>query len=154
MMFVFKCVPFMGTAISTYETIAAAFEGDGKKCLSKLAQTGVGVAMDTAIIMSGGLSSLVTAPLQTAAMESGKIAGKKVIQSLVVREAGKLTTNVAVRGVAEYLAYKASDGSGGNRSGNSWNRVNSSQNQKSRNISRSWGEPRKYKGLDNFHSVN
>lgn len=119
-MFVFKCLPLVGTAITAVEAVAAAAEGDGKKCLSKLAQTGVGAAMDTAFIMSGGFSSLATAPLQGAALEGGKAAGKRLMQQIVVREAGKLTTNVAVRGAAEYLAYKASAGTGGG--GHSWNR--------------------------------
>lgn len=117
-MFVFKCLPVVGTAINAVEAVAAACEGDGKKCASKLVQTGVGAALDTAFVMSGGFSSLMTTPLQGAAIEGGKVAGKKVVQHLVVREAGKLTTNVAVRGAAEYLAYKYA-GSGVNHS---WNR--------------------------------
>lgn len=100
-MFLLKCVPFASTAVNAIETVGALTDGDGRRFFSKFLQTGVGVAMDTAFVMSGGLSSLVTAPLKGGAIEGGKIAGQKLLEQMLVEEAGKITTNVAVRAVTE-----------------------------------------------------
>lgn len=124
-MFIVKCLPIVGTAVNAVEAVAALADGDGKKCVAKLAQTGVGVAMDTAFVMSGGLSSLMTAPLTGSTIEGGKIVGKKLMSDALVKEAGKFTTNVAVRMVTQYATDKASEsgriqsyhGGGGSR----WN---------------------------------
>lgn len=111
-MFIVKCLPIVGTAINGVEAVVALVEGDGKKCVAKLAQAGVGAAMDTAFVMSGGLSSLVTAPLTGGTIEGGKIVGKKLISEMVVKEAGKFTTNVAVRAATQYATEKAYKKSG------------------------------------------
>lgn len=55
----------------------------------------------------------VTAPLKGGVIEGGKIAGKKAIEQLVVREAGKIATNVAVRAASEIVADQVSGGSRG-----------------------------------------
>lgn len=81
-MFLVRCIPIVGTAINAVEAGMALAEGDGRKCASKLAQAGVGVVMDAAFVMSGGMSSLVTAPLKGGAIEGGKIAGKKVLEKV------------------------------------------------------------------------
>ncbi|CAG2112484.1 unnamed protein product [Medioppia subpectinata] len=47
-----KCVPFVGTAISVYETGEAIYEGNGKKALWKLGETVVGVGMDALTVVS------------------------------------------------------------------------------------------------------
>lgn len=130
-MFIVKCLPIVGTAVNAVEAVAALADGDGKKCVAKLAQTGVGVAMDTAFVMSGGLSSLMTAPLTGSTIEGGKIVGKKLMSDALVKEAGKFTTNVAVRMVTQYATDKASESgriqqsyhSGG---GSRWNEGSSS----------------------------
>lgn len=111
-----KCIPILGTAINGVEAVMALAEGDGKKCLAKLAQASVGAALDTAFVMSGGLSSLVTAPLTGGTIEGGKIVGKKLISDLLVKEAGKITTNVAVRAVTQYATNKACENSRGQHS--------------------------------------
>lgn len=102
-MFIVKCLPIVGTAVNTIEAVAAFADGDGKKGVAKLAQAGVGAAMDTAFVMSGGFSSLVTAPLTGSTIEGGKIVGKKLVSEMIVKEAGKITTNVAVRAVTQYV---------------------------------------------------
>lgn len=58
----------------------------------------------------------MTAPLKGGAIEGGKIVGKKAIEKLVVREAGKLATNVGVRAVTQVVTDKASGSSGGHYS--------------------------------------
>lgn len=107
-MFIVKCLPIVGTAVNGVEAVAALADGDGKRFASKLAQTGVGAVMDTAFVMSGGLSSLVTAPLTGSTIEGSKIVGKKLMSDMLVKEAGKFTTNVAVRAVTQYTIDKAS----------------------------------------------
>lgn len=81
-MFIVKCIPIVGTAVTAIEAVGAAIDGDGKKCVSKLAQTGIGAVMDVAFVMSGGASSIVTAPLKGGAIEGGKLAGKKVLEKV------------------------------------------------------------------------
>lgn len=117
-MFIFKCLPIMDTAVNAVETVVALAEGDGKKCVAKLAQakTRVGAAMDSAFVMSGGLSSLMTAPLTGTTIEGGKIVSKKLMSEMIVKEADKITTNVAVRAVTQYAADKASKSGEGQRS--------------------------------------
>lgn len=123
-MFLVKCIPLVGTAVTGAEAVVALVDGDGKKFFSKLVQTGVGAAMDTAFVMSGGLSSLVTAPLKGGAIEGGKIAGQKVLERMLVEEAGKITTNVAVRAATEYVVDKPTIGrSGGTSSSTSSSRT-------------------------------
>ncbi|KAJ6645872.1 hypothetical protein Bhyg_01081 [Pseudolycoriella hygida] len=112
-MFVIKCIPFVGTAVNACEAVGALVEGDGNKFFSKLAQTGVGAVMDTAFVMSGGMSSLVTAPLKGGAIEGGKVVSKKVLEQMIVKEAGKITTNVAVRAVTEYASGNHRNNYGG-----------------------------------------
>lgn len=102
-MFLVKCIPIVGTAVTAVEAIEALIDGDGKTFAAKLVQTGVGAAMDTAFVMSGGASSLVTAPLKGGAIEGGKIAGQKALERVLVQEAGKITTNVAVRATTTYI---------------------------------------------------
>lgn len=58
-MFLIRCIPIVGTAVTAVEAVGALLDGDGKKFVSKLAQTAVGGVMDAAFIMSGGASSLV-----------------------------------------------------------------------------------------------
>lgn len=55
----------------------------------------------------------MTAPLKGGVIEGGKIAGKKAIEQLVVREAGKIAANVAVRAASEIVADQVSGGSRG-----------------------------------------
>lgn len=100
-----KCLPFVGTFVTGCEAIVALTELDGQKFVSKMVQTGVGAAMDTAFVMSGGMSSLVTAPLKVATAEGGKI----VLKEVLIKQAGKLTTNVAVRAATEYVVKKTND---------------------------------------------
>lgn len=59
-MFLVRCIPIVGTGVTAIEAVGALADGDGKKFTSKLAQIGVGVAMDAAFILSGGASSLVS----------------------------------------------------------------------------------------------
>lgn len=121
-MFIVKCLPIVGTAVNAVEAVAALADGDGKKCVAKLAQTGVGAAMDTAFIMSGGLSSFMTAPLTGGTIEGGKIVSKKLMSEMIVKEAGKITTNVAIRAVTQYATDKAYESNGGQRtSDRGWN---------------------------------
>lgn len=110
-MFIVKCLPIVGTAVNGVEAVAALADGDGKRFISKLAQTGVGAALDTAFVMSGGLSSLVTAPLTGSTIEGGKIVGKKLMSDVLVKEAGKFTTNVAFRAVTQYAIDEPSGNS-------------------------------------------
>lgn len=101
-MFIVKCLPIVGTAVNGVEAVGALIDGDGKRFASKLAQTSVGAVMDTAFVMSGGLSSVITAPLTGSTIEGGKIVGKKLMSEMLVKEAGKFTTNVAIRAVTQY----------------------------------------------------
>lgn len=64
-MFFVKCIPLVGTAVTACEAVGALIDGNFDKCLSKLAQTAVGGVMDTAFILSGGVSSLVSLFLET-----------------------------------------------------------------------------------------
>lgn len=94
-MFIIKCLPIVGTAINGVEAVVALAEGDGKKCAAKLTQAGVGAAMDTAFVMSGGLSSLWTATLTGGTIEGGKIVTKKLVSNVVVRGATQFVTERA-----------------------------------------------------------
>lgn len=133
-MFLIKCIPVVGTIVTAFEAVEALIDGDGKKFVSKLAQTAVGGVMDAAFIMPGGASSLVTAPLKGGAIEGGKIAGKKAVERLIVREATKVgtnvltnvATNVAVRAASEIVAEKVNESSGGHCSKSSGKKDGSS----------------------------
>lgn len=92
-MFLVKCLPFVGTAVTAAEAVVALREGNNKKFFSKLLQTGVGASMDAAFLMSGGISSLATAPLKGAAM------------NIIVQT----TANVALRAATEYVVDQAND---------------------------------------------
>lgn len=110
-MFVIKCIPVVGTIVTAAEAVEALIEGDGKKFASKLAQTAVGGVMDAAFVMSGGATSLVTAPLKGGAIEGGKI----------------LALNIAAHAASETIV-NASESSGGYRSERSGRKSGSSSN--------------------------
>lgn len=127
-MFVIKCIPMVGTFVTALEAVEALIEGDGRKFASRLVQTAVGGVMDAAFVMSGGASSIVTAPIKGGVIEGGKIAGKKVVEQIVIREAaklgtnvavqaaGKLTTNIAVRAASELIAEEVNESNARNHS--------------------------------------
>lgn len=96
-MFLVKCIPFVGTAVNATEALGALFNGDGKEFVSKLAQTVVGAGMDTVFVLSGGASSILTAPLKGGTVEIGKLITKKGLEKLLIKEGGQILTNVAVR---------------------------------------------------------
>lgn len=79
-MFTLKLLPFVGTTWNAVEAVGALIDGDGKRFLAKSVQTIGGVGMDTVLVMSGGLSTLVTAPLKIAAIEGGKVAAFAVVR--------------------------------------------------------------------------
>jgi hypothetical protein len=119
-MFLIKCVPIVGTLVTAGEAIDALANGDGKTFLAKTVQTCIGGVLDAAFIVTAGTSSLVTSPLKPV-LEGGKIAGKMVLEKMVVQKAGKITTNIAARALCEALcdivAEKASRGGGRGRGG-------------------------------------
>lgn len=88
-MFIVKCIPFVGTAVAGTEAVRAAIDGDGKKCAAKLAETGVGAAMDTVFVDTGGAPTVATAPLKVGAVQAG--------------------AQVLVRGFTDYLAEKVNE---------------------------------------------
>lgn len=105
---IIKCIPLIGTAITALEAGSALFlEGNGTKTVSKLAETCVGAAMDTAFIVTGSASSLMSAPAKAGAVEAGKRVAKKLFEFLFIRETGKLAARTAV----EYIDYKTSESS-------------------------------------------
>ena len=59
-MFVVKCLPFVGTAVHAYECAEATWQGEGRRALWKLGETGVGAGLDMLTIVSGGI--LVSIP--------------------------------------------------------------------------------------------
>lgn len=137
-MFLVKCIPIVGTAVNACEAVGALIDGDGQKFVSKLAQTGVGAVLDTAFVMSGGLSSIATAPLKGGAIEGGKILGKKTLEQLAIKEAGKITTNVAVRAATEYVVEKSNENHG-RRGGFPKNRGSSGSSSSSSSRSKTRG---------------
>lgn len=64
-MFIVRCIPVVGTAITAGETVGALINGDDEEFRSKLIQTAVGGVMDAGLIMSGGASSLVSKNIQS-----------------------------------------------------------------------------------------
>ena len=80
-MFIVRCIPLLGTAVTAVEAVDALVEGDGKTFLAKSAQATISGALDALFFLSGGASSLVTAPLKGGIVEGGKIA---------LNEAGKV----------------------------------------------------------------
>ena len=124
-----RCIPVVGTAVSAVEAVGALIEGDGKTFLAKTAQATISGGLDAMFILSGGVSSLVTAPLKVGMVEGGKIAGKKALEKILVNEAGKITTQVAARAFTEFVcdnsngttigSSRGGGGGGGGSGGNS-----------------------------------
>lgn len=77
------------TAVIAVEAVGALIDGDSRNCFTKLVQRDVGVAMDTAFVMSGGGTTLVTTPLKIGSTKAG--------------------TQVLVRVATEYTAEKSSE---------------------------------------------
>lgn len=51
-----KGVPFLGTVFSGVECVDAGLKGNYKKCFFKFVETAVDVAMDVALVSTGGFS--------------------------------------------------------------------------------------------------
>ncbi len=107
-----KCVPFVGTTISLFETGKAVYEGNGKKALWKLGETVVGGAMDALTVVSVGTSAIATTSAKTAAKVAVSAAAKNVAGATFVRGVG---TTLAGK-EAEKCVGSGGGGGGGDRS--------------------------------------
>lgn len=83
-----KCIPFVGTAVSGCECINALAHGDIKGFFWKGAETLVDGALDATIVMSGGLTSLITAPIKTAGTKGAAVAVTSIAYNVGVRSLG------------------------------------------------------------------
>jgi hypothetical protein len=80
-----KCIPFVGTTVTGCECVNALLHGDVTGSICKGVETAIDGALDATIVMSGGLSGLVTAPIKTAAKKGAILAGSVAVKAVVGR---------------------------------------------------------------------